>query len=127
MQGEEEMNYLTESLIYVMSDQYFWIAMTLTTMCGLFVGASIYDGILEDVKKGIVSISFYTLLIVMTNLSRILPIVYSGAVHSVQQPFASTITTLLVTIFYILGMWLGVRTVKHAHSDRHYKRRSTDK
>jgi len=112
------MNYLLSSLEYVINNDYFWVSMAMTTTIGVFIGSVLYDGVLKEVKKVMVVMLSYTLMIVTTNSARILPIINSGNAHSINQPFAGIATTILVTVFYILGMWLGVKITNHAHKGR---------
>lgn len=109
------MNYLLESFIYVINDPFFWASMSLTSSIGLFIGAVIYDGVLPEVKKGVVVTVTYAFLLSTTNISRILPIISREEVHSTAQPFAGVATILLVTLFYVLGMILGVYITNFAH------------
>lgn len=113
------MNYLFESLRYVMTDAYFLPAMGFTCAIGVFIGSLLYDGLLPEVKKAIISIISYAFLVSMTNFGRIVPIVLSGRVHEVKQPFAGIATLVFVTVYYILGMLLGVMITRHAHKGRH--------
>ena len=109
------MNYLIESIKYVTGDQFFWIAMSLTTCSGIYIGAILYDGILDEVKKAAVVITSYTALLLSVNLPRILSVLANTAIHDTYQPFAGTVTIMFVTLFYVLGMILGVRIVCFAH------------
>jgi hypothetical protein len=55
-------------------------------------------------------------LIITVNLSRILPkLDINTASPLMSQPFASTETLIFVTVFYLFGIWLGVRLVRRAH------------
>lgn len=121
------MIYLIEAFKYVTNDSYFWISMSITTCIGIFIGAVLYDGLLNEVKKLVFSILSYAFLILMTNVSRIMPIINSGSVHDTKQPFAGTVTILFVTIFYLFGLWLGVYTVNKAHSGKCDSKRKGDK
>lgn len=112
------MNYLLASINYVSSDQYFWIAMALTVCIGLFIGAVLYDGILKEVKKACVVLCSYCFLLLATNYSRIVPIIYSNNVHDINQPWAGVVTIIFVTFFYLVGMLLGVKVTNLAHKGK---------
>ena len=112
------MSLLIESIKYVMSDSYFWSAMGLTTCMGLFIGAVLYDGVLKEVKKVLIALGSYCLLILATNLTRIIPIIKAGEVGTSNQPLAGTVTILLVSLFYFAGMVLGVKITNFAHQGR---------
>ncbi len=117
------MNYMIEAIKYVTTDPYFLISMAYVTMTGIFLGALLYDGLLTEAKKGLVVIGSYSLLLMSTNASRILPIIFSGEVHDVRQPFAGIATIGFVSLFYMAGMMLGVLVTNRAHDGRHDERR----
>ena len=112
------MNYFIASLDYVVGDPYFWLAMGFTTAIGIFVGAVVYDGVLRQAKKGVIVLLSYAFILALTNFSRITPIIIRGEATSFEQPFAGVATILLVTIFYLIGMCLGVKTTNFAHKGK---------
>lgn len=109
------MNYLLASLNYVTTDQFFWLAMGMTTVLGLFIGAVVYDGVIKDVKKVVIVLLSYVSILSFTNYARILPIIIKDGIHEQNQPLAGIVTILLVTFFYLLGMILGVFITNKAH------------
>lgn len=116
-----------EAIMYVVKDPYFGMAMSMTIASSLFIGAAIYDGLIDDVKKAIITIAYYAFLIAGTNLTRILPIIASGNVHDVRQPLAGVVTLGFITIAYLLGMYVGVKIVNRVHKGKHDGRRKGDK
>lgn len=108
------MNLILNSFIYVMSDGFFWPSMAITVMIGIFVGSTVYDGCVAEMKKMILSLFIYAGIIITVTSSRIFPSLFDG-VNRVHNPFSGIATILLVTIFYLLGMCLGVCITKHAH------------
>lgn len=97
---------ILSSVPYVISDQYFWVAMGLTVSMAMFVGAILYNGNLDQIRKGIVSMGSYAIVLLYTNISRV-----SSHVDSAEyphMPFAGAATIGVVTIFYFIGMYLGV-------------------
>lgn len=109
-------NLIIQSFNYVTRDFYFWPSMTFTTMVGIFIGAVIYDGDLKQVRKGLVALASYVILLAIVNLSRVIPEI--SIVPNPYKSVAGIVTMVLVTIFYLLGMWLGVKITKHAHKGR---------
>jgi len=103
-----------ESVLYVMADPYFWPSMAIIVMIGLFIGSTIYDGCVKEIKKMILSLSIYGLMIITVISSRVLPDYFDGK-FILHHPFSGIATVLLVTIFYSLGMYFGVLLTKHAH------------
>jgi hypothetical protein len=109
------MELVLPAIVYVTSDPYFWSSMAFTTMVGIFIGAIVNNGDLEQVKKTILSIFSYFTLIAMVNLTRVIPQIIPN-MKSPHQIFASTVTLGLVTLFYLLGIFLGVYMVRTAKS-----------
>ena len=109
------MNYVISSILYVAHDPFFWPSMAFTTMVGVFIGAIIYDGNTTEVKKMIASLMCYAILIMTVNATRVIPLLQASTNGVLHQPFASIVTIATVTIFYLLGTFIGVRITKKAH------------
>jgi hypothetical protein len=89
--------------------------MGYTSIMGIFIGSVIYNGDINGIKKMIVSLVCYASLIITVNFTRILPdLVFSQT----GKPFASIWTVLLVTLFYLLGAYVGVVVTKKAHKSK---------
>lgn len=116
------MIYFIESLKYVTSDPYFVLAMSLTSCTGIFIGAVLYGGLMGEARKAIVAVLSYVGLLVASNVSRVLPIIARGGFHETYQPFAGLATILLVTLFYVIGVILGVRVTCRAHNCHKFKK-----
>lgn len=106
-------NYITQAFVYITSDQYFWPSMAFTTMVGIYIGAVLYNGDVEQVRKGVIGIFSYATLLLITISSRVLPRISSTT--PIYQPLASLETVVVVTLAYLLGMFIGVKIVKRAH------------
>lgn len=106
-----------DSIIYVMSDAYFWPAMGIIVMMGLFVGSTLYDGCIKEVKKMVISLSIYALMIIAVTSSRVVPLFFDNRFIK-HHPFSGIATVLLVTIFYLLGIWIGVKVTNHVHKGK---------
>jgi len=100
---------------YVIWDTFFWPSMAFTTTIGVFIGAVIYDGLLDDIRKMILSLTIYAIIITTVNLTRIVPLFDVTTIIDPSKPFASTVTLIFVTLFYLLGMYIGVQMVNKAH------------
>jgi hypothetical protein len=109
------MNIVLLTISYVVGDPFFWMCMAFTTIIGIFIGAIIYDGNVEEVKRGIILLASYFCLITITNLTRIIPDISRVAVGSQQKPLGSIVASAFVTIFYLLGMAIGVQILKKVH------------
>lgn len=103
-----------QSIIYVTSDSFFWPSMAITTMIGLFIGAVLYDGCIREIKKLIISMLAYAFMVITVTVERIVPSFFDG-VFRIHNPFAGTVTVLAVTLFYLLGMVIGILITKYAH------------
>lgn len=108
-------NPFIDAIIYVASDQYFTIAMALTMIMGMFISAAIYDGETKEIKKFLISMGAYVSLILMTTYARVVPNLYTITPSKQYMTFAGTVTIVLVTIFYLLGMCLGILITRLAH------------
>jgi len=109
------MELFLSSLKYITSDNFFWGSMAMVSIIGAFIGAVIYDGVLREVKKTIVVILAYAFLIITVTLERVIPQLDRITPESLYMPFAGIETILIITLFYILGMLLGVFLTKKAH------------
>lgn len=112
-------DFIKLSIPYVIEDRYFMLAMACTSMTALFVGATVYDGLLREVKKGIITIMSYAFMLVLANYTRVASNLNSVPEIAKHQPFAGIVTIMFVSTFYVMGMFLGVWIVRKAHNDRH--------
>jgi hypothetical protein len=97
----------------VINAMYFLPSMTFTTLVGIFIGSVIYNGDLRQIKKALVAIGCYVSLLTITTITRVMP-----AINTATAPYkalASIITIIIITIFYVFGIYLGVRITKKAH------------
>lgn len=106
-----------ESLLYVMADQFFLISMATTVMIGLFLGATLYDGLLSKLCKSLVSMGIYGFLMMATISTRVIPAI-SVDTFTKHHPFSGVATIICVTFFYFLGMTIGVMTTAYVHRNQ---------
>lgn len=99
------------ALRYVAGAPYFWGSMGFTTAIAMFIGATMYDGQLTQVKKGLVSIFLYAFLLLQVTYSRIQPFLTLNGTHD-PKLLAGIATIFLVTLFWCLGLFLGVLLFK---------------
>jgi uncharacterized membrane protein YfcA len=109
-------NIIWQAVLYVTGDPFFWASMGFTTMVGLFIGAVIYDGQIDQIRKLVFSLLCYVALLVVVNLTRALPDIQ--LVTEPHKPIASAVTSIIITLFYLFGMYLGVKLVSRAHKGR---------
>jgi hypothetical protein len=113
----EILNSLLQSLLYVIADSYFWPSMAVIVMIGLFIGSTIYDGCVKEVRKMMLSLFIYALMIITVTSERVLPDIFEGKFLA-HHPFSGVCTVFLVTLFYAIGMIVGTSITKHAHHGR---------
>lgn len=105
------MNDIVCSIQYVINAPYFWQTMFSTSLCSVFLGATLYNGDLAKLAKGMITIIPYTILLIAVNIIRLT----SNPINNPVLAYAGVITIFFLTIFYILGLILGVEVVKLAH------------
>ena len=113
-------NILFQTLIYVISQPYFWASMAFITTIGIYIGAVVYDGVLKEIKKLCLSLFVYMTLLLIVNLTRVVPQTVGKDFPKLISGYSQSITIIIVTIFYFLGMYLGVRLVNKAHKGREF-------
>ena len=113
-------NSFFESLTYIMSDQYFLLSMATTVMIGIFLGATLYDGLIDKLWKALISLSCYGLLIIATTTTRIIPLIEADT-FTKHYPFSGVATVLIVSFFYFLGMIIGVFTTYFINKKKRVK------
>jgi len=114
------MNVILSTILYVISQPYFWPSMAFTTLIGIFIGAVVYDGVLKEVKKLCLSLFVYMALLLTVNLTRVIPQTMGKDLPKLVSGYSQSVTIFIVTIFYLLGMWLGVLMVRKAHKGKEF-------
>ena len=108
------MNDLWCSFQYVMNAPYFVQTMGLTTASSMFIGATLYNGDLKTLAKGMITLIPYVLLLLAVTIIRLT----SNPITNPVLACAGLATIIFLTIFYVLGLLLGVEVVKLAHKDK---------
>jgi hypothetical protein len=91
--------------------------MGFTTLIGLFIGSVIYDGDMKEMKKALITLGSYCIMIMISNVTRVIPQIPVTTPNKLHQLFASVTTLAIVTVFYLFGMFLGVYITKKAHKE----------
>ena len=115
------MNYFNLAYLsfwYVMNDPFFLPAMTFTTLIAIFVGSVVYNGEVNQVRKFILSMGGYAMMLIISNLTRVLPTIPTVKL-GFERPLASIVTITLVSIFYAFGLALGVIITHRAHGRKY--------
>lgn len=104
-----------EALQYVTSAPAFWHTMGVITATAIVVGAIIHNGDLKSLGKIILTLLTYGAFIFSVDAVRIYKVLTDSGITNHAQAYAGLITILFVTFFYLLGIAIGVITVKKAH------------
>lgn len=112
----EVANEIVKSLVFVAEADYFYQAMAIVTIMASMIGSMVYNGDLSSIRKAIVSIFCYAIMLMFTNISRLInyPDLLLPKEMTMGQQFNGTVTVVYVTFFYMLGLSLGVFIHKRA-------------
>lgn len=113
---------ILSSLEYVVNGAMFWGAMGFTTAIGMFVGALLYDGELDQARKGLLSVLSYACMLLWVNFHRVNETLASKNFDFGNHPEyapAGTITVIVVSIAWILGVLIGVFLFRRKYKGMH--------
>lgn len=112
---------LKETVTYVTGNPYFWGSMGFTVAIAMFAGVLIYDGHLNQVKRGLVSVLSYACMLFTVNAFRVIDTVrnplFSFSTTEPYRVYASLVSLVIVTLAWLLGLILGVCLFKHKYKD----------
>lgn len=98
----------TNVINYITSAPYFWLSMGMVSAVAIFVGAIIYDGNLSAATKGLISVILYAFFIFQVDFTRINNLFSKFPDKIDTTRYAGIVTILIVTIFWIIGIVIGV-------------------
>lgn len=104
-----------ETIEYISLAPYFWASMGSTFSTGMVIGALLYNGDLKRVQKAILSISCYIGFVLFTTLARL----SSLSINSAVMANAQIVTILVVSFFYVIGMYFGVSLLYFLKRKKH--------
>jgi hypothetical protein len=103
------------SINYVTNASFFYQTMGMTAATSIFIGAALYNGEVSQMWKGAIVLTTYTGLLLMTTMTRVFETLTNPNIpHNVPLAYAGAITIIFLTLYYILGMIIGVYTVQKA-------------
>jgi hypothetical protein len=110
------MNNLILGIHYVINAPFFYYGVSGTILGGFWIGASIYDGMMKETWKGILTVFGYAAFLVLTTVPRVLnSITNENIKHSSPgMEFAGIITIGFIAVYYLIGMLMGVYTIQRA-------------
>lgn len=91
-----------------MAADNFWLGMGLTVSVGMLIGGTFYNGDLTKAGKGIAMLFSYILLLTFFTYSRVAEVGRTIGFSRPEQAYAGMVTTLVVSFFYLLGIYIGV-------------------
>lgn len=110
------------SVSYVINAPFFYSSMGMTAATSIFIGAAMYNGELKPASKGILAVLSYAILLLITTLPRVFDRLNNSELAFSQErtsmAYAGAITIFFLTIWYILGILIGVYTVQRAHKKK---------
>lgn len=111
---------ICRSFTYVVFAPFFWQAMALVTIISMFVGVLVYNGDLGKLGKTTMTIITYGGMIMLTSITRIYSYTQFSFAQMLQgQGLAGPMTILIVTIFYLIGLYLGLVAHKLGRRGNH--------
>lgn len=112
---------LLEGIEYATKAPYFWGSMGFTTATAMYVGAAIYDGQLDQIKKALISVLSYSFLLIWTTFSRLMHTMSldpSEILHP-ERPIGNLVALICVTVAWVFGITLGVLVFRLKYGGRH--------
>jgi len=114
---------LKQAVIYVTNAPFFWGSMGFTVAIAMFSGVLLYDGHLNQIKKGFVSVVSYASIIFWVTISRVLqttsnPEFMNQTVHP-EYAYAGAISLIFITLSWLLGILIGVLIFRYKYKGRH--------
>jgi hypothetical protein len=104
----ELLNQLALSIRYVTDAPYFMESMVSLTCTAIFIGAAIYDGDMKNATRGIITTAGYVVILFIMTIQRVTDQITSGMVTDFERAWAGSITMMITTLTYILGIIIGV-------------------
>lgn len=100
---------------YITGASFFYQTMGMTAAASIFLGAAFYNGEIKQMWKAVIVVITYASLLLLAITSRVNQALQDPSMpHNVHLAYASSITILFLTIYYILGLIIGVYTVQRA-------------
>lgn len=110
---------MTDTITYITTAPFFWWGIGMTISCAIFLGATMYNGDLEKLTKGLIGVGFYAFFLFAITAARIYDIGVREGFQDITKAHAGLFTWYLVTAAYIFGLILGVLVVKSLHIKNH--------
>lgn len=100
---------IIQAIEYVVTGLFFWQAMAMVTILAMMIGSTICNGDFKSYIKATILIISYSSLLLLTSLARIIGNNGLGEKPELTyQALAGVTTIILITLFYLIGLFLGV-------------------
>lgn len=106
---------MIDTVSYVINAPFFWTGIGMTSASSVFLGATLYNGDLKKLGKALLVIGFYAFYLFIITASRIYTVGLTTGVVDVTKAHAGLLTWFIVTIAYVLGLIIGVTTIRMLH------------
>lgn len=109
-----DISILKNTFNYVSSAPYFWQSLGFTSAIFMFIGGIIYDGRVEEARKGIITIGAYIFMLVWMTIVRVNDRISNSVTYislgreREAMAFAGICTILFVTMACLFGIVFGV-------------------
>lgn len=101
---------LNDTVVYVVDVPYFWITMGMITASAMFCGAIILNGDIMMAWRSLITKMVYVTLLFQVNYFRVTYEVERLQIGFSKYSYATIAAMAIVTLFWILGMLIGVYT-----------------
>ena len=108
------MEIILETFKYIQRGPYFWGSMGFIVASAMLIGTMVFGSDHKQIYKFLLGMATYILMLTFVNLTRayqsILP---DFPLTSIVKVYASSLTTIIVTFFWVLGLFLGLAIDKY--------------
>ena len=104
-----------KAFCFVHSLPFFWTSMLYATLMAMFFAATIYDGIVPQAKRGIMSVvayAFMTMLVSVTYAWNRYPLIDAKVAY---QVFIYPVQLLYLSFFWAFGFTLSIVMYRKIH------------
>lgn len=98
---------------YISSVPYFWSSMGMVVALGMFVGALLYKGNINELAKVVFVVLSYVVLILWFNISRVYFLFgIRDELDFRIMALSSSAVILFISVFWLMGIVLGTAIIK---------------
>jgi len=111
---------LLQTIKYITEAPYFWSTMGIIVGMCIFIGAIIFDGDFSIATKAMIGLGSYVFFVIQIQFIRITNVLANNkSGHSEPyMAYASSVTLVIISIFWIIGVILGVFISSYFHKKK---------